>query len=158
MTAVAMPTEPTAPSTELDRSPPVDPPSTTVTRRALWGGRIMSGVALLFLAFDASIKVLQLVPAEEGTSQLGWPASTVFSLGILQVVCWIAYAVPRTAVLGALLWTGYLGGAVATHVRVDSPLFSHVLFPIYVAVLLWGGLWLREPRVRSLLPLRGSQP
>lgn len=129
------------------------------TTRALWGGRLMSGVAVLFLGFDAAMKVLALTPASdsEATSQLGWPASAVFPLGLLEVACWVLYVIPRTAVLGALLWTGYLGGAVATHVRVSDPLFSHQLFPIYVALLLWGGLWLREPRLRSLLPLRADR-
>ena len=78
----------------------------------------------------------------------------VFSLGIVQLVCLAFYLVPRTAVLGAVLWTGYLGGAVATHVRIGHPLFSHVLFPVYVAVLLWVGLWLRDERLRTVLPVR----
>jgi hypothetical protein len=123
----------------------------------VWAGRAASGVAVLFLSFDASMKLLELRPAIEGTSQLGWPVSTVFGIGVLQLVCLVAYLIPRTAVLGALLWTGYLGGAIATHERVGSPVFSHTLFPIYIALLLWGGLWLRDARVRSLLPLRRGQ-
>ncbi len=86
-----------------------------------------------------------------------YPASTIFGIGLVQVVCLVAYLVPRTSVFGAVLWTGYLGGAVATHVRVGSPLLSHTLFPVYVAVLLWAGLWLREPRLRALLPVRATK-
>jgi DoxX-like protein len=122
--------------------------------KRLWAGRIMSGLAMLFLAFDGVIKVLKLAPAVEGTIQLGYPASVVFGLGIVQLVCLIIYVIPRTAVLGAILWTGYLGGAIATHVRIGNPLFTHTLFPIYVAVLVWGGLYLRDERLRAVIPLR----
>ena len=89
--------------------------------------------------------------AVEGTTQLGYPASVIVPIGIVQVVCLLLYVLPRTAVLGAVLWTGYLGGAIATHVRIGNPLFTFVLFPVYVAGLLWGGLWLRDRRVRALL-------
>jgi hypothetical protein len=125
-----------------------------MTRFQLWSGRTLSALAVLFLLFDATIKLLQLPVAVEGTKKLGYPANVVFILGVIQLVCLIVYLVPRTAVLGAILWTGYLGGAVATHVRVADPLFSHILFPTYVAALLWGGLWLREPRLRALVPVR----
>ena len=93
-------------------------------------------------------------PVIDGTLQLGYPRDSVFSLGLVLLSCVLAYAVPRTSVLGALLLTGYLGGAVATHVRVANPLFSHVLFPTYVAAFLWGGLILRDARLRVLLPIR----
>ena len=85
---------------------------------------------------------------------LGYPADTVLWIGMIELVCLALYLVPRTAVLGAILLTGHLGGAIATHVRVGSPLLSHTLFPIYVALLLWGGLYLREPRLRELVPFR----
>jgi len=124
---------------------------TPLSRKAIWTGRILSGLAALFLAFDAAVKVLALPPAVEGTTQLGYPASTLLTIGILQLVCLVVYLIPRTALVGAVLWTGYLGGAIATHVRVGSPLFTHTLFPIYVAVLLWAGLWLRDRRVGALL-------
>ena len=88
------------------------------------------------------------------TVQLGYPEGVVRWLGIVELVCLAAYVVPRTAVLGAILLTGYFGGAVATHVRMGNPLFTHVLFPIYVAVLVWGGLYLREDRLWALVPLR----
>ena len=121
------------------------------TRKAIWAGRILSGIAVLFLAFDAAMKILAVPAAVEGTTQLGYPASTLLGIGMVQLVCLALYLIPRTAPLGAILWTGYLGGAIATHVRVGNPLFTHVLFPIYVAALLWAGLWLRDRRVAALL-------
>jgi hypothetical protein len=127
------------------------------SRRAAWAGRILSGLALLFLAFDAAIKLLQLGPAVEGTLRLGYPVEVIPVLGILQLACLALYIVPRTAIVGAILWTGYLGGAVATHVRVGDPLASHVLFPIYVAAFLWLGLWLRDGALRALLPTRAPR-
>ena len=85
-----------------------------------------------------------------GTVQLGFPASSVLPLGLIELVCLVLYLVPRTSVMGAILWTGYLGGAIATHLRLGNPMFSHVLFPLYVAAFLWGGLWLRDPRARAI--------
>ncbi len=120
-------------------------------------GRVLSGLAVLFLLFDASLKLLQLAPAIEANEQLGYPTSVIFGLGLLQLACLVVYLVPRTSVLGAVLWTGYLGGAIASHVRVANPLFSHILFPIYVAGFLWMGLWLRDERLRSVLPLRTTK-
>ncbi len=121
------------------------------SRRAVLAGRCLSGFAVLFLAFDASFKLSQHPMAVQGTVELGYPADVVLMLGLIQLGCLALYLIPRTAPLGAILWTGYLGGAIATHVRIDNPLFSHQLFPIYVAALLWGGLWLRDRRVRGLL-------
>ena len=121
--------------------------------RELWIGRALSALGVLFLTFDATMKLLRLPMAIDGTTELGYPASVVFPLGIVQVVCLILYLLPRTSAFGAVLWTGYLGGAIATHVRLGNPLLTHVLFPVYVALLLWGGLWLRDARLRALLPL-----
>ncbi|MFL6245464.1 MAG: DoxX family protein [Thermoanaerobaculia bacterium] len=121
-----------------------------ISRKAQITGRILSGIAVLFLLFDAIGKLMRPAAVIDGTTQLGWPVSVILPLGIIQVICLIAYLVPRTAVLGAILWAGYLGGAIATHVRIGNPLFSHILFPVYVAALLWGGLWLRDRRVRTL--------
>lgn len=121
------------------------------SRRAVRAGRILSGLAILFLLFDATLKLMKLAPAVEGTIQLGYPADVIRVLGFIQIGCLVAYLIPRTSLLGAILWTGYLGGAIATHVRVGSPLFSHILFPVYVAALLWAGLWLRDKRLRALL-------
>jgi hypothetical protein len=119
-------------------------------------GRVLSGIAVLFLAFDAAMKVLAVPAAVEGMQQLGYPANTLLGIGILQLVCLALYLIPRTAIIGAVLWTGYLGGAVATHVRVGSPLFTHTLFPVYVAALLWLGLWLRNARVDAMIkPKKG---
>jgi hypothetical protein len=126
-----------------------------VSPRARRTGLALSVLAILFLAFDAGIKLLQLSIAVQGTTTLGYPASVVLPLGIVQAICLVLYVMPRTSVLGAVLWTGYLGGAIATHVRLENPLFTHVLFPIYVALLLWGGLWFRDRRLRGLLPLVG---
>jgi len=121
-----------------------------------WAGRVMSGVAVLFLVMDATFKLLELPAAVEASTQLGYPASVMFGLGLLELALLAVYLVPRTSPLGAVLWTGYLGGAIATHVRVGNPLFTHTLFPIYVATLLWGGLWLRDERLRAVLPLRAT--
>ena len=117
-------------------------------------GWALTGLAALFMAFDTILKLLQLAPAVEGTVALGYPASTVFAIGVIELVALVLYLVPATSVLGAVVMTGYFGGAIATHVRIGSPLPSHTLFPIYVALLVWGGLYLREPRLRALLPLR----
>lgn len=124
--------------------------------RARWLGRILSGLAVLFLLFDATVKLLELPVTVEATTHLGYPESVMIPIGLIEVACLVAYLVPRASVLGAILWTGYLGGAVATHVRVGSPLFSQTLFPIYVAALLWGGLWLRDRGLRAVLPLRAA--
>jgi pimeloyl-ACP methyl ester carboxylesterase len=122
--------------------------------RALSTGRVLSILAVLFLVFDSIGKLMEVEPVVAGTKQLGYPANVVFSLGVIQLLCIVAYVIPGTSVLGAVLLTGYLGGAVATHVRVDSPLFSHTLFPIYIASLVWGGLLLRDARLRVFLPWR----
>ena len=125
---------------------------TSSRREALWTGRVLSGLAILCLGFDSLGKLLRVQPVIEGTIELGYRGELVFSFGLLLFSCLVLYAVPRTSVIGAVLLTGYLGGAVATHVRVGSPLFSHLLFPTYVAALCWGGLMLRDPRLRVLLP------
>jgi hypothetical protein len=146
---------PTADMDDHDALPTLAPSSAArvaaPTRRAVLAGRFLSGFAALFLAFDLSLKITSNPMAIEGTTSLGYPASVIVPLGLVQLACLVLYLVPRTAPLGAILWTGYLGGAIATHVRVGSPLPSHTLFPIYVAALLWGGLWLRDRRVRGLL-------
>jgi len=120
-----------------------------------WAGPILTGFVALFLTFDTVLKVLQLPPAIQGTTELGYPAGLVIVIGAIELACLVLYLVPQTSVLGALLLTGYLGGAIATHVRVGSPFLTHTLFPIYVALMIWGGLYLREPRLRDLLPFRG---
>ena len=128
--------------------------STTPSRKALWTGRIMTGLVAAFLAFDAIIKLVNIQPVIESAKQLGYPPSSVLTMGLLLLGSLIVYLIPRTALIGAVLLTGYLGGAIATHVRVENPLFSHTLFPTYVAALIWGGLYLRDRRVRALLAPR----
>jgi hypothetical protein len=125
-----------------------------VSKGRLWAGRIMSALPVLFLLMDGVMKLMKPEFVVKATIQLGYPESVIFGLGIVVLVCVILYVIPRTAVLGAILLTGYLGGAVATHVRVGDPLFSHALFPVYFAILLWGGLYLRDERLRALIPLR----
>jgi hypothetical protein len=124
------------------------------SRSQVWAGRILTAIAVLFLTFDIAMKLFQVPQAVEGTVQLGFPARVILPLGVIQAVCLTLYLLPRTAVLGAVLWTGYLGGAIATHVRLGNPLFTHTLFPIYIALLLWGGLWLRDRTLRAVLPFR----
>jgi|SRR5688572_1781960 len=124
--------------------------------RSTWAGRFISGFAVLFLLFDAIIKVLRHPMAVETTVQLGYPADVIALLGVIELMCLVLYLVPQTSLVGAILWTGYLGGAVATHVRVGSPLASHTLFPIYVAALLWAGLWLRDARLRTAVRVATS--
>ena len=127
------------------------PPASGGWPRTGWG---LTGFVALFLAFDTVLKLAQLTPAVEGTVALGYPAHLVLVVGVIELVCLVLYLVPSTSVLGAVFLTGYLGGAVATHVRIGSPLPSHTLFPIYVALMVWGGLYLRDARLRELLPLR----
>ena len=117
-------------------------------------GRVVTALPVLFLAFATVIKFTGIAPVAESMNQLGWPLSATLGIAVVEAICLVAYLIPRTSVLGAILLTGYLGGAIATHVRVGNPLFSHVLFPVYVAALLWGGLYLREARLRALVPLR----
>jgi len=118
----------------------------------LWAGRVVSWVVVAFMIFDAVMKVLKLAPAVTGTVQLGYPVSVIAPIGIVLLVCTFLYAIPRTSVLGAILLTGYLGGATATQVRIESAWF---VFPVAIGVLAWTGLLLRDNRLRTLIPLRG---
>jgi hypothetical protein len=125
-----------------------------ISRKTLWAGRILSALPVLFLLVDGIMKLVKPEPVVKATVELGYPENVIVAIGVVLLGCVILYVVPRTAILGAILLTGYLGGAIATHVRVGNPLFSHVLFPVYLAVLIWGGLYLRESRLRALVPLR----
>ena len=123
----------------------------------LIAGHVLSGLVILFLLFDAGLKLVSPETAiKYSPPDLGWPLDvpTMHMLAILLLVPTLLYIWPRTSILGAILITAYLGGAVATHVRINSPLFSHILFGVYLGLMLWGGLWLRDPRVRALIPLR----
>jgi DoxX-like family len=126
----------------------------TTSRVSLWASTLIGGMMVLFLIFDGVIKLLQLAPAIEATVALGYPAAVVLPLGIVELLCLAVYLFPRTAPLGAVLLTGYLGGAVATHLRNGSPLFS-LVFPVIIGALLWLSLWLRDGRTRALLAARG---
>jgi len=119
-------------------------------------GVALTVVPVLFLVFDSVIKFTGLPIVQQSMTELGYPVEAALGIGLLEIACLALYLVPRTSVLGAVVLTGYLGGAIATHVRVGNPLFSHVLFPTYIAALLWGGLFLREQRLRVLLPLRAA--
>ena len=125
---------------------------TPVSGGKLWGGRIMSWLPALFLLVDGVMKLFKPAVVVEATVKLGYPENTILPIGIVLTVCTILYLIPRTAVLGAILLTGYLGGAVATHVRVSEGLFP-ISFPIIFGVLLWGGLYLRDNRLRTLIPI-----
>ena len=120
----------------------------------LWTGRVMSAIVVLFLLMDAGMKLADVEPVQEAAQQLGWPLPLDRMLGVIDLACLVLYAVPRTAVLGAILMTGLLGGAIAAHLRLLDPLFTHTLFGLYLGLLAWGGLWLRDERLRALIPLR----
>jgi hypothetical protein len=111
-------------------------------------------VAVLFLVFDSVGKLLRVAPVVAGTVQLGYPEGVIRALGVILLLCVVVYLIPRVSIVGAVLLTGYLGGAVATHVRVGSPLFTHVLFPVYLGIFIWGGLFLRDVRLRQVLATR----
>jgi hypothetical protein len=117
-----------------------------------WAGYIVSGLPVLFLLADAVGKLVKPEPVVTGTLELGYQESIIVPLGIVLLICTILYAIPKTAVLGAILLTGYLGGTVATHARIGNPVFSHMLFGVYIGIFLWLGLYLRDPRLRELLP------
>ena len=129
---------------------------TTATPRMklYWTGWVVSGLVGAFLAMSASFKFFTPDIVRETMSGLGWPARHDLMIGIIETVCVIIYIIPQTAVLGAILEKALLGGAIATNVRVDNPLFSHELFGVYLGLMIWGGLWLRDSRLRALLPLR----
>lgn len=123
-----------------------------VSKPMLWAGRVLSSLSILFLLLDGVMKIFKPAFVVEATVRLGYPESVIVPLGIVLTVSTILYAIPRTAVLGAILLTGYLGGAVDTHVRFYEGVFP-VVFPIIFGVLLWGGLWFRDNRLRELIPL-----
>jgi DoxX-like family len=129
-------------------------PLSRPTSRSVQAGRILSGLAVLFLTMDVVMKFIPNEQSLKGTVELGYQPHHIPIIGALGLICLVLYVIPRTAPIGAILWTGYFGGAIATHLRVDNPLFSHILFPVYVAAFVWVGLYLRDERVRRLVGAR----
>jgi hypothetical protein len=141
------------PSRERATTPQSDTaPSAPTSTRRRWVGRTLTGLAVAFLLFDSAMKLAMVQPVIDATQRMGFPVDTARPIGLVLLACLAIHLVPRTAVLGAVLLTGYLGGAIASHVRLEDPLLSHTLFPIYFGVLVWGGLYLRDPRVRTMAP------
>ena len=131
-------------------------PAVAVAKKWLWAGRILSFLPALFLLFDGVMKLTKPAFVVEATVRLGYSERVIFGLGVVLVACTLIYLIPRTAILGAILLTGYLGGAVATHVRAEQGWFE-ILFPVVIGILLWGGLVLRDDRLRAL-SLHGNKP
>jgi len=127
-----------------------------VSKPALWWGRVLSGLVILFMLFDGLIKLVPWPIVTETMDKIGYGSSEALArtLGVITIACTVLYAIPPTSILGAILLTGYLGGAMASHVRIDSPLFSHTLFGFYLGLMVWGGLWLRDKNLRGLIPWR----
>ena len=125
-----------------------------VSKPARWTGRVLSGLVIMFLLFDGAIKLVPWPVVTETMDRMGYGSSESFArtLGVITIACTVLYAIPPTSILGAILLTGYLGGAMASHVRIDSPLFSHTLFGFYLGLMVWGGLWLRDRSLRTLIP------
>ncbi|MFS8617002.1 MAG: DoxX family protein [Solitalea sp.] len=121
-----------------------------------WTAWVLSGLVILFMLFDSIFKLIASPAVMESAPDLGFQAHHIIPLGIMGLISTVLHLIPRTAVLGAVLLTGYFGGAIATHFRLDDPLFSHTLFPVYLALLMWGGLWLRNEGLRRLVPLQKS--
>jgi len=125
-----------------------------ISKKTIWIGRILSGLGIAFLIFDATIKFfMDKLPPEalEAGAALQWPMELMPTVGTILLVCLVIHLIPRTSIVGAVLLTGYLGGAVASHIRVSNPLFTHTLFPIYIAIFIWLGLYLRDARLRNCL-------
>ena len=127
-----------------------------VSKPARWVGRILSGLVILFLLFDGAIKLVPWPIVTETMDRIGYGSSETLArtLGVITVACTVLYAIPPTSILGAILLTGYLGGAMASHLRIGSPLFSHTLFGFYLGLMVWGGLWLRDRSLRASIPFR----
>jgi hypothetical protein len=127
-----------------------------ISRRA--GGRIVTGLGVAFLIFDTVVKFTTVDAVANANAQLGFPSGYIAGVGVLEAICLAIYLIPRTSIVGAVIFTGYLGGAIALHTRVGNPLFSHVLFPVYIATLLWLGLYLRDARLRAIATLALKAP
>lgn len=130
--------------------------SQAISKPARWTGRALSGLVILFLLLDGAIKLVPWPIVTETMDRMGYDSSQSLarSLGVITIACTVLYAIPPTSILGAILLIGYLGGAMASHLRIDSPLFTHTLFGFYLGLMAWGGLWLRDRSLRVLMPLR----
>jgi hypothetical protein len=124
------------------------------SRKSIWTGRILSGVAVVFMLFDSITKILKVDAVVKASAQFGYSVGLLSAIGIILLCCVVVYVIPRTSVLGAILITGYLGGAVEANLRIGTPLFSNALFPVYFAILVWAGVFLRDSEIRKILPLR----
>jgi hypothetical protein len=127
-----------------------------VSKPARWVGRILSGLVIVFLMLDGAIKLVLWPVVTDTMDRMGYGSSVTLarSLGVIAIVCTVLYSIPPTSILGAILLSGYLGGAMASHVKIGSPLFSHTLFGLYLGLMVWGGLWLRDRNLRTLIPLQ----
>lgn len=124
------------------------------TKKMMWAGRAISTFVVLFLVLDSTMKLVRLPMVLDAFKQLGYSPDLSVTIGTMLLLCTVIYVVPQTAVLGAILLTGYLGGAVATNLRIGAPMFSHILFPVYMGAMVWGGLYLRDGRLRELVPVK----
>lgn len=124
------------------------------SKKAVWSGRVLCGLVAAFLLFDAIIHLLAPAPVVEAFAKLHLPLSLAVDLGVIELLCIALYVIPRTAILGAVLLTGYLGGAVAIQMTTSNSLFGEILFPVYVGILLWAGLYLRDEKLRAIVPWR----
>jgi DoxX-like family len=140
----------------MSLAPPPAPAVAPTSKGMLWTGRILTGLAGLFMLFDGAMKIVKEPHAVEGTKALGYPENVLVPLGIVLVACAVIYLFPRTSVFGAILLTGYLGGAVASQVRIDAGAFP-ILFPVIFAAIMWGGLYFRDARLRALVPFARSR-
>ena len=125
----------------------------TISKPKRWTSYVMSGLVIIFMLIDSTMKFVKPAAVIQGTLELGYTEQHIPIIGFLGLISTLLYAIPRTSVLGAVLLTGYFGGAVATHLRLNNPLFTHTLFTVYFGILIWGGLWLRNSRLRELFPL-----
>jgi hypothetical protein len=143
-------------SQTLHEARPAVADKTPVSRPARWLGRVLSGLVIVFMLFDGAIKLVPWPIVTETMDRIGYGSSETLarSLGVIIAVCAVLYAIPPTSIVGAILLTGYLGGAMASHLRIGSPLFTHTLFGFYLGLMVWGGLWLRDRSLRALIPFR----
>jgi len=140
----------------MEKAMPTIAETAPVAKPARWTGRVLSGLVIVFLLFDGAVKLVPWPVVTETMDRMGYGSSESLArtLGVITVACTVLYAIPPTSILGAILLTGYLGGAMASHVRIGSPLFTHTLFGLYLGLMVWGGLWLRDGTLRDLIPWR----